>query len=76
MSCQKCDCEQSNTPKEFSKLYNCEMCDNTCCINCMYLYCNTCNKNFACFWCATNFIRDNNINFQDKRNLKCKTCDK
>ena len=74
MSCQKCNREQSKIPNEFSKMYMCEMCDNTCCINCMYLYCSTCNKDFACFWCSANFRRDNNISFGEDKKLKCKTC--
>jgi hypothetical protein len=76
MLCQKCNRKKCKMPTEFSEFYKCEICNDTCCINCMYLYCSTCNKEFACFWCGTNFIHTNNIPFQEKRKLKCEQCNK
>jgi hypothetical protein len=32
--------------------YPCEKCNNTYCINCMYLPCIICHRLFACFWCG------------------------
>ena len=35
--CQKCNAKQSKINMEFSTFYKCQICKNTCCINCMYL---------------------------------------
>jgi hypothetical protein len=35
--CQKCNAKQSKINMEFSTFYKCQICENTCCINCMYV---------------------------------------
>ena len=72
--CQKCNAKQSKINLEFSTFYKCQICENTCCINCMYLCCSICNKEFICFWCGTDFKHINNISITEKINLKCKKC--
>ena len=72
--CQKCNAKQSKNNLEFSTFYKCQICENTCCINCMYLCCSICNKEFICFWCGTDFKHSNNISITEKINLKCKKC--
>ena len=72
--CQKCNAKQSKINLEFSTFYKCQICENTCCINCMYLCCSICNKEFICFWCGTDFKHSNNISITEKINLKCKKC--
>ena len=72
--CQKCNAKHSKINLEFSTFYKCQICENTCCINCMYLCCSICNKEFMCFWCGTHFKHSNNISITEKINLQCKKC--
>ena len=64
--CQKCNAKQSKINLEFRTFYKCQICENTCCINCMYLCCSICNKEFICFWCGTDFKHSNNISITEK----------
>ncbi len=34
------------------KLYNCELCEQKFCIDCMYLFCFVCKKYYTCFICG------------------------
>ncbi len=65
--CQKCNAKQSKINLEFSTFYKCQICENTCCINCMYLCCSICNKEIICFWCGTDFKHINNITLKFTR---------
>ena len=70
--CDKCNAKKCRNSPEFKKFYQCEMCKDMCCINCMYLACSTCNKEFACFWCGTMFVHNNDN--ENNLTLKCRDC--
>ncbi len=55
----------------FGQFYYCDFCNKKFCINCMYLYCSLCKKDFACFWCGYNHKKNNQYKYQ---NIKCKNC--
>jgi len=68
--------KNSNLNSIFGKFYGCEICNAEFCVNCMYLYCSTCNNFVNCFWCGTNYKHKNNISYLEKENIKCAKCSK
>jgi len=68
--------KNDNLNSVFGDFYKCEICNKKFCVNCIYLYCSTCNNFVTCFWCGTNYKHKNNISYLEKVNIKCAKCSK
>ena len=51
-----------------NKIYRCDLCDKKFCINCMYLLCPICNREYTCFWCGCKY------KYNGEKDMKCKKC--
>lgn len=53
--------------------YKCTLCSGLFCVNCMYVFCNKCNRYFMCFWCGYPWLQERKMNVMDP-NIFCGEC--